>query len=130
MASNWSQKYIGIPYVSNGTSFDGVDCGGLVLLVYKEEIGLDLTKIERDYKTLDKAESDKGIRSFLSKYAKKIDSPKDMCCVLFKWTGYENHIGLYVDGGLILHSKAGEQVKRVPIDDVGHLTIAGYYEPK
>lgn len=39
-----ARKYLGVPYVWGGTSPDGVDCSGLVQLVYKS-LGVDLPRV-------------------------------------------------------------------------------------
>lgn len=41
MKSPWN-KYVGIPYVHKGRSTSGLDCYGLILLVYREEFGIML----------------------------------------------------------------------------------------
>ena len=39
---HWSTQYIGLPVSPLGTSRDGVDCWGLVVLVYQEIFGIRL----------------------------------------------------------------------------------------
>ena len=39
---NWSDKYTGIPYQDESSSFGGCDCWGLVRLVYQNELGIEL----------------------------------------------------------------------------------------
>lgn len=39
-----AKKYLGVPYVWGGTSPDGLDCSGLVQLVYKN-LGIDLPRV-------------------------------------------------------------------------------------
>lgn len=36
------RKYMRIPFKEHGRGFDGCDCGGLVWLVYKTELGIEL----------------------------------------------------------------------------------------
>ncbi len=35
-------RYIGIPYVERGRDFDGADCWAIPILIYREELGVDL----------------------------------------------------------------------------------------
>lgn len=38
-------KYIGIPYLDKGRDFTGCDCYGLLMLYYKNELGIDIPDV-------------------------------------------------------------------------------------
>lgn len=40
------RRYIGIPYEHQGRSMKGLDCYGLVVLVYKDKLGIELPDVE------------------------------------------------------------------------------------
>ena len=42
------EKYVGISYNVNGRDMQSVDCYGLVYLIYKNELGIDLTSFAED----------------------------------------------------------------------------------
>lgn len=38
----WTDDYIGLPFCCDGRSRAGLDCGGLVILVYREQLGIEI----------------------------------------------------------------------------------------
>ena len=42
MQAGWQEDYVGLPWVLGGRTRQGLDCWGLVRLVYKEQLGYDL----------------------------------------------------------------------------------------
>jgi len=40
--STWADRYLGIRYVAGGATREGLDCWGLVALVYSEQLGRDV----------------------------------------------------------------------------------------
>ena len=90
-----AKKYLGIPYVFGGTTTKGLDCSGLVQLVYKN-LGIQLPRLVRHQKNQGRAVG--GIKNA---------QPGD----LLVFDGYQ-HIGIYLGGGKMLHApQPGEKVK-------------------
>lgn len=46
-----ARKYLGIPFQDKGCGFEGCDCYGLVRLVYREELGIELPCLGDAYST-------------------------------------------------------------------------------
>ena len=42
MMPAWSRKYVGIPYKAHGRGMEGVDCYGLLKLVFQSEFGIEI----------------------------------------------------------------------------------------
>lgn len=114
----WYEKYIGIPYKEFGRDEDGVDCYGLALLVYKNELHIDIP----DYfgvgfhKAKSGKESEplkKELQGFIlnaSSSWKEIEQDKaqPFDLVLFNMLGYVIHIGILIDKDTMLHSFDGK----------------------
>ncbi len=45
----WTQKYVGIPFLSGGRNEGGVDCYGLVRLILNNEYGYNLPLLSNTY---------------------------------------------------------------------------------
>ena len=91
------EKYLGIPFKHLGRSWGGVDCYGLLLLYYREELGITIAdwEYEPDW-------SKKGCNYFINeapKVARKVSVPNRHDIVLFYTdinTKVVNHAGIVV----------------------------------
>jgi len=109
----WINDYIGIPYVFGGRDWHGLDCYGLVKLIYQEEYGITLRDWATDQMELkDKA---KAIESVVcSGEWEDIESPMDGDFVICHRQRAAYHIGLYYGGGVI-HASDGIGVIYQPL---------------
>lgn len=100
-------EFLMIPYKEGGRDFNGCDCYGLAMLVCKE-YGLDLP----DYKEHGVIGGLHGIKSTpeIAKENKivKLEKPVEGCFVRLKnEIGLENHCGIWLADGMILHTSEG-----------------------
>ena len=111
-------RYLGIPYVHLGRTMQGLDCYGLIILVYRD-LGVELV----DSENYDKS------KSYQEEW-KRVDSPQLFDVVLFRIVkGVANHAGIYLDEYRFLHCmEAGVVVGKFG-DDVWS-NIAGYFRIK
>jgi cell wall-associated NlpC family hydrolase len=97
--------YVGLPFKPRGRDRSGVDCWGLLRLVYEEQFGIKLPSYADDYTTLeDKAatadliDGNKGLWREISAGA---ELPGDG--LLMSVAGRPIHIGVVIAGGRVLH---------------------------
>lgn len=109
MIASWANKYIGIPFRWRGADRTGVDCYGLVRMVYRDEFHVAIP-------SLDDEEADSFIRP--QGRAGLIDSERSRGywrhvdegdlehgdVVLLRLQGFPAHLGLYVGHGKMLHA--------------------------
>lgn len=93
-----AKQYLGTPYVYGGASPKGFDCSGFVYYIYKQ-FGVTLNRVAQDQMT-------NGTWVPTSEMM-----PGDI--IGFKnSSGYVNHVGIYVGGGMMIHSpQSGETVR-------------------
>lgn len=112
MIAKWANNYVGVPYKENGRDCDGCDCYGLVWLVYKEALGINLPLYDYTYSHETPATE---IAEMIQAGAKGADwqqlgkseplEPGDV--LLFRHIGDGQHIGLYVGESQMLHTDRG-----------------------
>ena len=109
----WHDKYIGLPYKSLGRDTKGIDCYGLVYLIYKNELGISLPKMDLGYLNgLDTREVapvfHDGLELFIkSGFVKEVNGFKPFDLLLFERNGYLSHIGTCISKDKFLHADLG-----------------------
>ncbi len=104
----WLNDYIGIPYELGGRSWDGLDCYGLVKLVYREEFGIALPDWLTD--KMDLSEKASTIENIVCSGAfRPTETPDDGDFAVCYRHRAAHHLGLYFGGG-ILHAQNGAGV--------------------
>lgn len=102
-------KYIGLPYKPMGREYEGVDCFGLVYLIYRDVLQIDIPTYVDDYS--DPHNKDE-VSWALSKGAseerwKKVLKPKPMDVVVFSIYGFPAHCGVFIGDDRFVHSIKG-----------------------
>ena len=85
-----ASRYIGVPYVSGGSSPSGMDCSGFTKYVYKKAAGKSLPH---------KANSQQRYGKAVSKSNKKIGD-----LIVFRSGSYGSHVGIYAGSGYMYDS--------------------------
>ncbi len=102
-------KYVGIPYVVGGETFEEADCYGLCRLYSKNELGIELPKYM--YTSADnEAVAEVSIKAAFCGIGdkwQKVDEPRHGDIIIFRIFGHEVHCGMALEGTQFLHSLRG-----------------------
>lgn len=105
---HWAAKYVGLPYLPGGQTEEGLDCWGLLVLIYKKEFGIELpsipslsqiSPIARRSLAGDKIEKDWT----------QVRAPFEGCLVAMSQQHVVHHVGIWVQGRTI-HSWGKQHV--------------------
>lgn len=105
---SWTQKYVGIPFVSGGRDYDGCDCYGLVRLILNDEYQIQLPALNSDYSDAMDCEQTKNL---FKEYVPvicgtKIENPEEKAvCLVRTRGGLCTHVGIYAGDGFIIHTR-------------------------
>jgi sulfur carrier protein ThiS len=101
------EKYIGLKYKEKGRDFDGVDCWGLVRLIYKNELQIDLPSFSSEYTQTDVQRIEELIAQYKEGW-ESIEQPEEGSIVLFRVLGSESHVGIVVNKEQFLHVRENQ----------------------
>jgi len=125
----WSNKYIGIPFKERGRDFNGVDCWGLVRLIYKNEFNITLPSFVDDYTTTDDTSR---LEELIAQYREgwdEITALESGAVILFKLLGSESHIAVAINDKQFIHISENSTSVVESIDSVlWRKRIVGYFK--
>lgn len=104
----WWQGYIGTPFSEKGRDHSGLDCWGLVRLVYAEKLGVDLPSYAENYRD----SNDREVLTALVEAEKKsrwlaVEKPKPYDVIILTMMGLPTHVGVVVNSRQMLHILKG-----------------------
>ena len=109
----WSRDYVGLPWRFAGRSRSGIDCWGLLWLIYRDVLGIEVISYAQE--TMDAPEreqiaallnSDRQVSPWLD-VKPGTERPFDM--VVFRRAGIDSHVGIVVESGRMLHITNGTE---------------------
>lgn len=110
--THWSAPYVGIPWEPVGRDETGCDCWGLVRLVYREILQIELDPLNGCYATAEERADIAAIiedeRSCGSWVPVEIGQETDFDVLVFRALGFQSHVGLVAGSGLMLHATADQ----------------------
>ena len=128
---SWVAKYVGVPFEDHGRAFTGCDCWGLVLLVYKNEFGIDLPSFDDDYTdAFSCTEISATIcqQEQLADVWTKVELPQVGDIVICIVQTLPWHLGVYVGGKRMLHTEKKTDAVIERLDSISWRNrIRGYY---
>jgi hypothetical protein len=113
----WSNKYLGIPYLHHGRDENGIDCWGLVRLVYKSEYHIDLPSFVDSYLEDDRARSEELIAQYREGW-EEVGEAQEGCIVVLRVMGHLSHVGVCINDHQFLHAQEGSGSSIQDLDGV------------
>ena len=113
------RKYIGIPFMNQGDSFEGADCYGLACLFNRHELAKELPSYKKLY--ADSRKHKQAVSAFeigRQDWAVVNDAPKYGDLILYRDHGSVSHCGIYLDGRDFLHIREGSTSMIEPLNSI------------
>ena len=101
--------FVGLPFRTRGRDLAGVDCWGLVVLVYRHCLNIELPSYDDHYLSLSRAEREHRASIINGEKTRwlPVSEPLTMSVALFSQGGLPTHIGVVVDKRSMLHVHYG-----------------------
>lgn len=103
-------RFVGIPYLDKGRSVVGLDCWGLLWMVYRELRGIELPSYAESYVTgADRQAMARLIAGEMDDWQEiPAGQEKPFDGVLMREGKFPRHIGIVTQPGMLLHVEQGE----------------------
>lgn len=111
--THWSRDYVGLPWQFAGRSRDGVDCWGLLWLVYRDVVDIQIASYAQE--TTDAPEREQIASLMVGELGKSpwVDihpgQEREFDMAVFKRAGIDSHVGVVVEPGRMLHITNGTE---------------------
>lgn len=115
MTAHWSTPYVGLPWAPVGRDRSGVDCWGLIRLIYAEQLHILLPSYlgaySSEYERAELASHIDGVTQsgIWTEIGRADVLPFDV--LVFRRGRLDTHVGLVVERGLMLHVAERDQAK-------------------
>jgi len=100
----WWNNYIRIPFQEKGRDAAGCDCWGLVKLIYKNELNIELPGYEEIYETTnDHLILSKTIKNERNAHWINPENPKEFDVIIVNMRGVPMHVGIVTKHQHMIH---------------------------
>jgi cell wall-associated NlpC family hydrolase len=109
----WAAGYVGLPFLEHGRSRAGVDCWGLVRLVYAERLGVALPSYLAGHDGVGRADAEaiarlvRGGLAIDGWRAVPAGEERELDGILLRTFGHPMHMGVVLAPGRMLHVDRG-----------------------
>jgi cell wall-associated NlpC family hydrolase len=130
----WAADYVGLPYKTGGRARDGLDCYGLIRLVWLEQFGHEA--LDNRHVEWSSTEVTAAVGAYMAREAEaeyqEIPAGKERAgdAILIRMRGHPLHVGIVIASGYMLHVAEScdaviEQYRRLAWER----RILGFYRP-
>ena len=105
----WTDDFIEIPFKPDGRDRNGCDCWGLVCLVYREKLGIELPEYKGVFEAQTIAQL-KNVSRVMEREKEswvRVEKPHEFDVVMIRSGAYAWHVGIVIDRRRMLHVMSG-----------------------
>jgi probable lipoprotein NlpC len=103
----WSEQYLGLPYLTQGRSTEGLDCWGLAYVVLNA-FGRPVASYAGQYASEAERGEIAGLIGGAKSDWKQVQLAQEFDLVTFRRGQLDGHVGIVVRAGLMLHITKGK----------------------
>jgi cell wall-associated NlpC family hydrolase len=103
----WPAKYVGIPFAEHGRDAFGCDCWGLVRMVYRDQLDIELPDFCDGYRDTRDGEAIAALSRAERERWLAVSNPQPFDVISLRVRGLPWHVGVVADRGRMLHVLRG-----------------------